>query len=269
MKDSGITRSQVKEFERHEQAFFNCLTIAALSLSSLLLFISLSLCINYWAVTRRLCSLSEAVNEHLHSYRLCCWCYETDGETMREKRGYKKKIKSLLTADRQKDRRRDRQRGDERLEWTDTPLDGTRSRRWPATMSSTKKKHLSKWILSRNTSLVLFLSVCCPPGAPQRSGYMQAKTTWIHELPFFWFRLVRLCVCNFSKLFCSGWMMCSCADLLRRLFFTPISRPHSFFFPALDSFSSAWLSQLGCLMAFKWQHLSQQTAVIWLCFKHR
>lgn len=132
-----------------------------------------------------------------------------------------------------------------------------------------KKKHLSKWILSRNTSLVLFLSVCCPPGAPQRSGYMQAKTTWIHELPFFWFRLVRLCVCNFSKLFCSGWMMCSCADLLRRLFFTPISRPHSFFFPALDSFSSAWLSQLGCLMAFKWQHLSQQTAVIWLCFKHR
>lgn len=72
MKDSGITRSQVKEFERHEQAFFNCLTIAALSLSSLLLFISLSLCINYWVVTRRLCSLSEAVNEHLHSYRLCC-----------------------------------------------------------------------------------------------------------------------------------------------------------------------------------------------------
>ena len=72
MKDSGIIHSQVKEVERREEAFFNCLTTAALSLSSLLLFISLSLCINYWAVTGRLCSLSEAVNEHLHSYRLCC-----------------------------------------------------------------------------------------------------------------------------------------------------------------------------------------------------
>lgn len=185
--------------------------------------------------------------------------------------GRKKKLNhySQLT-DRYTDGR-DRQRGDERLEWTDTLLDVTRSRSWPARMSSTKKKKNT----CRNEYWVetLHRFSFCPSVVHQvhHSGPVTCRqkppgftSSLIFGLDSSDFAFVTLA--NFSAV--DGW----CAPVLiyrGGCFPPPISPPHSFFIPAPDSFSSAWLSQLECLMAFKWQHLSQQTAVIGLCFKHR